>query len=75
MHYFQTESSVYEINAGYESHLPIPSVRLAAIQRSSTYSTIKIFNKLLPRILEFKNGKDNFHVFFKEISSYTLSSL
>jgi len=48
LHYFQTNSSVHEINTRYENHLHIPSVRLSTIQRGTPYSTIKIFNKLPP---------------------------
>jgi hypothetical protein len=56
-HYFQTNSSVYDINTGYNNHLHIPSVRLDSIQRCTTYSVIKIFSKLPPRISELKNDK------------------
>jgi len=42
------------------NHLATPSVRLAAVQKSSTCSAVKIFNKLPPRILEFKNDKTIF---------------
>jgi hypothetical protein len=46
MHYFQTKSSVHEVNTRYKTQLHIPSVRLTAIEDSA----IKIFNKLPPRI-------------------------
>ena len=38
LHYFQTNSSIHKMNTRYENNLHIPSVRLAAIQRGSTYS-------------------------------------
>jgi hypothetical protein len=50
MHYFQTRSSVHEINTVYKNQLHIPSIRLTAIEECPTYSAIKIFNKLPPRI-------------------------
>ena len=56
-HYFQTDSSVHEINSRYQNHLPSPSVRLAAVRRSSTCSAVRIFNKLPHGILELKNDK------------------
>ena len=56
-HYFQSNSSVHEINLRYKNHLQIPSVRLAAIQGSATYSAIKIFNKLLSRVAGLKSDK------------------
>jgi len=54
LHYFQANSSVQEINTRYKNHLHIPSVRPVAIQRSTTYSAVKIFNKLP---LEFQDLK------------------
>jgi hypothetical protein len=50
MHYFQTNSSIHEINTRYKNQLHVPSVRLTAIEERTTYSAIKIFNKLPPRI-------------------------
>jgi hypothetical protein len=44
VHYFQTNSSVRDINTRYKNQLHVPSVRLSAIQRGITYSAIKIFN-------------------------------
>jgi len=43
LHYFQTNSSLYEMNTRYENNLHIPSVRLAAIQRGSNYSAFHSF--------------------------------
>jgi hypothetical protein len=57
LHYFQTNSSVHDINARYKNQLHIPSVRLSAIQRGITYSAIKIFNKLPPSISSLKKDK------------------
>jgi hypothetical protein len=48
LHYFRTNSSVHKINTRYKNHLHIPSLRLSTIQRSTTYFTVKIFNKLPP---------------------------
>jgi hypothetical protein len=59
-HYFQTNSVVHEINRRYNNHLHILSVTLAVIQTGTTYSAIKIFNKLPPRISELKNDKTIF---------------
>ena len=50
MHYFQTKSSVHDINTRYKNQLHIPSVRLIVIEECTTYSAIKIFNKLPRRI-------------------------
>ena len=47
MHYFQINSSVHEINTRYKN---VPSFRLTAIEECTTYSAVKIFNKLPPRI-------------------------
>jgi hypothetical protein len=60
VHCLQTDSSVHEINSRYKNDLPTPSVRLAAVLRSSTCSAVKIFSKLPPRILELKNDKTIF---------------
>jgi hypothetical protein len=57
LHYFQTNSSVNDINTRYKNQLQIPSVRLSAIQRGITYSAIKIFNKLPPSISRLKKDK------------------
>ena len=50
VHYFQTNSSVHEINTRYKNQLHAPSVRITAIEECTNYSAIKIFNKLPPRI-------------------------
>ena len=42
MHYFQSNSTVHEINTKYKNQLHIPSVRLSAIQRSTIYSAVGI---------------------------------
>jgi hypothetical protein len=55
LHYFQTNSSVHEIDTRYKNHLHIPSVRLAVIQRGTIHSAGKIINKLPPRISGLKN--------------------
>jgi hypothetical protein len=55
--YFQTNSSVHDINTRYKNQLHMPSVRLSAIQRGTTYSAIKIFNKLPPSISSLKKDK------------------
>jgi hypothetical protein len=52
LHYFQTNSSVHDINTSYKNQLHIPSVRLSAI-----HSAIKIFNKLPPSISRLKKDK------------------
>jgi len=57
-HYFQSNSSVHEINTRYKNHLQIPSVRFAAIQGSATYSAIKVFNKLHSRLSRLKSDKN-----------------
>jgi Iap family predicted aminopeptidase len=57
LHYFQTNSSVHDINTRYKNQLYIPSVRLSAIQRGITYSTIKMFNNLPPSISRLKKDK------------------
>jgi hypothetical protein len=70
MHYFQTNSSVHDINTRYTNQLHIPSIRLLAIQRAITYSAIKIFNRLLPRISRLKNDK---LVFKSALRNYLLT--
>jgi hypothetical protein len=57
LHYFQTNSTVHDINRRYKNQLHIPSVRLFAIQRGTAYSAIKIFNKLPPGISRLKKDK------------------
>jgi hypothetical protein len=54
IHYPQTNSSVHDINTRYKTQLHISLVRISAIQRSITYSVIKVFNKLLPSISRLK---------------------
>jgi hypothetical protein len=61
MYYFQTNSSVHEINTRNKNQLTLPSVRLSAIQRGTTYSATKIFNKLPPWI----SGLKNYYIVFK----------
>jgi len=58
------------MNTRYENNLHIPSVRLAAIQTGSTYSAIKIFNKLPPSISGVKNDKT---VFKSALREYNLT--
>jgi len=70
LHYFQTNSSVHDINTRYKNQLHIPSVRLSAIQRGITYSAIKIFNKLPPSISRLKKDK---LVFKSAIRNYLLT--
>ena len=41
-HYFQTNSSVHEIDTRYKNDLHTPSVRLAAMQRGTIHSAVKI---------------------------------
>jgi len=57
VHYFQINSTVHEINTRYKNKLHIPSVRLSAIQRSTTYSAVKIVNTLPHRNSRLKNDK------------------
>jgi hypothetical protein len=66
LHYFQTNSFLHETNTRYENNLHIPSVRLAAKPRGSTYSAIKIFNKLPPGISGLKNDKTMFKSALRE---------
>ena len=60
LHYFQTNSSIHEINTRYKNHLQIPPVRLAAMQRGSIYSAIKTFNTLPTGISGHKNNNKLF---------------
>jgi hypothetical protein len=57
INYFQTNSSVHEINTRYKNQWTLPSVRLSAMQRGTAYSAVKIFNKLPPCISGLKNDK------------------
>ena len=57
MHYFQMNSSVHEINTRYKNQLTLHSVRLPAIRRGTTYSAVKVFNKLPPCVSGLKNDK------------------
>jgi hypothetical protein len=57
-HYFQTNSSVHEINTRCKNHLQIPLVRLATIQEDAGYSAIKTSHKLLSRISGLKSDKN-----------------
>ena len=54
------------MNIRYENNLHIPSVRLAAVQTGSTYSAIKIFNKLPPSTSGLKNDKTIFKSALRE---------
>ena len=57
VHYFQSNSSVHEINTRYKNHLHISSVILAAIQTGTVNSAVKILGKLPPRISRLKNDE------------------
>jgi len=60
----------------YDNNLHIPSIRLAAIQRGSTYSAIKIFNKFPPSISGLKNDKTIFNSALKEYNpTYVFHSM
>jgi len=68
-HYFQTNSSVHDINIRHNNHLYIPSITPAAIQRGITYS-IDIFNKLPPRISKLKTDQT---IFKSALRKYVLT--
>ena len=68
MHYCETYASIHEINTTNQNQLHILSVILSAIQRGATYSAIKIFNKLPPRISGLKNDKVVFKSAFRMFS-------
>jgi hypothetical protein len=70
MHYFQTNSSVHDINTRYKNQLHISSLILSAIQKGISYSAIKIFNKLPPSISTLKNDK---LVFKSALRNYLLT--
>ena len=55
MHYFQTNACIHEINTRNYNQLCRLPVRL--LQRGATYSIIKIFNKLPPRISGLKTDQ------------------
>jgi hypothetical protein len=57
MHYFQSNSAVHGINTRYKNQLHIPSVRLSAVQRRTTYSAVKIFSTLPHRNSRLKNDE------------------
>jgi len=50
MLYWHTNSSINEINTRYKNQLDVPSVRLSAIQRGTTYSAVNVLNILPARI-------------------------
>jgi hypothetical protein len=56
-YYFQTTSFVHGINTRYNNNLHLPSCRLSTIQRGTTFSAFKIFNKLQTRISGLKNDE------------------
>jgi len=58
------------MNIRYANNLHILSVRLTAIQTSSTYSAIKIFKTLPPSISGLKNDKT---VFKSALREYNLT--
>jgi len=55
MLYLQTNSSINKINTRYKNQLHVPSVRLSALQRGTTYSAV--LNVLPARISGLKIGK------------------
>ena len=67
MHYCQTNACIHEINTRNYNQLCRLPVALSAIQRGATYSIIKIFNKLPPRISGLKTDhivhKSTFRMF------------
>jgi len=73
LHHFQTNSSVRKINTRYKNHLHIPSITLATIQRGTTYSSVKIFNKLPPSISGLKNDKTIFKSALRNIYLHMFS--
>jgi len=52
--YLQTISSINKINTRYKNQLHVPSVRLSAIQRGTTYSAVNVLNILPARISGLK---------------------
>ena len=70
LNYFKTNCSVHKIGTRYKNHLHVPSVRLAAMQRGTTYSAIKILNKLPPRISGLKNDET---IFESALGKYLLT--
>jgi hypothetical protein len=69
LHYFQTNCSVHEIDTRYKNNLHTPSFRLAAVQRATAYSAIKIFNKLPPRTAFPKLISSGDHFYQSECST------
>jgi len=57
MLYLQTNSSINKINTRYKNQLHVPSVRLSAIQRGTTYFAVNVLNILTARISGLKIGK------------------
>jgi len=47
---FQTNSSIHSIQARQKNQIHLPSVKFSSIQKAVTYSSIKIFTKLLLKI-------------------------
>ena len=57
MLYLHTNSSINKINTRYKNQLHVPSVRLSAVQRGTTYSAVNVLNILPARISGLKIGK------------------
>ena len=57
---FQTNSSIFHINARNKQHLHRPNANLPCFQKSTFYAGINIFNILPPRVTIVKNDKAEF---------------
>ena len=57
---FQSNFSIHDINMRHKNQLHIPLVKLSSIRIGVTYSSIKIFNVLLPSVLKFQKDKSIF---------------
>jgi hypothetical protein len=57
---FQTNSSIHSINTSNKHHLHRPISNLSCFQKSTFYSSIRIFNSLPCNIKNLKNEKAQF---------------
>jgi hypothetical protein len=57
---FQTNSPIHSINTSNKHHLHRPTANLSCFQKSTFYSSIRIFNSLPCNIKNLKNEKAQF---------------
>jgi hypothetical protein len=70
--YFKTNFSAHSIHTRHKNNLHKPLVKFTSQQGDTTFSVIKVFNKLPWDITQFQHDKIQFKIAFKK---YLLTTL